>query len=177
MSALFLGSHLTSGKSTASNKNDVTNLWDDLSDEEKQLIQSSEMAKYILNYPKQGFSCAGSILSSSLKFLEKNEEISHAASSFGGGIGHGDLCGLFTGAHMAIGISAGIVHKDVKERQKYAKEVSAKFWDWWESKAPIHCKELRSQYDSAGFARMLQRVALQVEELIKPNLQEPKNTG
>jgi len=126
------------------------------------------MATDIVDYPRQGFSCAGSILSSALQYLRKANEISHAASSFGGGIGRSDLCGLFTGGHMAIGIAAGMIHKDVKPRQQYAREISHKYWDWWESLAPIHCKDLRPKYDKEGYTRMLQRVAVKVEELIKP---------
>lgn len=125
------------------------------------------MAADIVNYPKKGMNCSGSILSASLKYLGKNHEIAHAASSFGGGIGRADLCGLFTGGHMAIGVAAGMIHQDIKQRQKAAREISNQYWDWWESLAPIHCKDLRPQYDNEGYARMIQRVALKMEELIK----------
>jgi C_GCAxxG_C_C family probable redox protein len=170
LSGLFIGAHLISGSSSPLDDQNKKNLWDEFTDEEKISLQSSVMAADILDYPKQGFSCAGSILTCSLAFLGRYDEISHVASSFGGGIGRSDLCGLLTGGHMAIGVSAGMIHKDVKERQKYAREISNKYWDWWKSMAPIHCSELKPQYDREGYARMIQRVALKIEELIKPAL-------
>lgn len=171
-SGLFIGAHLLSRKGHSFDNHEKRNLWDEFTDEEKELIKSSAMAADILNYPKRGFSCAGSILSASLRFLGQSEEISHVASSFGGGIGRSDLCGLLTGGHMAIGVSAGMIHKEVRERQKYSREMSNKFWEWWESLAPIHCRELRPKYDKDGYSRMIQRVALKVEELIKPALSQ-----
>lgn len=171
-SCLFIGTHLITGSGYSLDNHNKRNLWDEFADEENKLIQSSVMATDILNYAEQGFSCAGSILSSSLIFLGKCDEISHVASSFGGGIGRSDLCGLLTGGHMAIGVSSGMIHKDVKSRQKYAREISNKFWDWWGSLAPIHCNELRKKYDKEGYSRMIQRVAIKVEELIKPALSQ-----
>ena len=170
ISGLFIGTHLISAKSYSANNQNKRNLWDEFTEDENKLIQASLMATDILNYPKQGFSCAGSIVSCSLTYLGKRDEISHVASSFGGGLGRSDLCGLLTGGHMAIGVASGMIYKDVKQRQKYSREISNKFWDWWESLAPIHCNELRPKYDKEGYARMIQRVALRVEELIKPAL-------
>jgi len=171
ISSLFIGTHLIAASGYPQNNN-KQNLWDEFTEEENQLIQSSSMATDILNYPKQGFNCAGSIIASALTYLGKSDEISHVTASFGGGIGRADLCGLLTGAHMAIGVASGLMHKDVKQRQKYAREISNKFWDWWEALAPIHCKELRPKYDQAGYSRMIQRVALKVAELIKPALSQ-----
>ena len=172
LSGLFVSTHLMTASGYTMENDTSSKLWDEFTEEENKQIQASEMATDILNYPKQGFSCAGSILSCSLKFLGKSEEISHVSSSFGGGIGRFDLCGLLTGGHMAIGVSSGIIHKDVKERQKYARTVSNMYWDWWELYAPIHCEQLRPSYDSEGYSRMIQRVALKVEELIKPSLSQ-----
>jgi len=171
LTGLFLGTAFLPQRGYSLDSDEKKNLWDEFSEEEKVLIQASLMATDILNYPGQGFSCAGSILASSLAFLGKSEEIVHVASSFGGGLGRSDLCGLLTGGHMAIGVSAGMIHKEVKERQNYARKVSNVYWDWWKSRAPIHCGDLRSKYDSEGYPRMLQRVALKVEELIHPALE------
>ncbi len=169
-SGLFIGTYLISGSDFRLGSQKKEELWGEFTEEEIKIIQTSEMAKNILNYPEQGFSCASSILSCSLKFLGKPQEISHTASSFGGGIGRSDLCGLLTGGHIAIGVSAGMIHSDVKQRQKYAREISNQYWDCWESIAPIHCKQLRSKYDREGYLRMLQRIAVKIEELIKPAL-------
>jgi hypothetical protein len=172
LSGIIVGIQLVTTSGYGRQENSSKKLWDEFSEDEKKQIQASVMAVDILNYPKQGFSCAGSILACSLKFLDKSEEISHVSSSFGGGIGRFDLCGLLTGGHMAIGVSAGMIHTDVKERQNYARTVSNKYWDWWESWAPKHCHQLRPRYDSEGYTRMIQRVALKVEELIKPALSQ-----
>ena len=167
-SGFFIGTYLISATGSKFDMKKRKKLWDEFSEEENKFVAKSEMAKDILNYPGQGFSCAGSILACAVKFLDKPQEISHAASSFGGGIGRSDLCGLLSGGHMAIGISAGMIHSEVKQRQKYAREISNQYWDWWESRAPIHCKELKTKYDREGYLRMIQRVALKIEELIKP---------
>lgn len=167
-SELFVGSCLLTGRSYFQSDDNKRHLWSQFSEEEKKLIEASSMANNILDYPEKGFSCASSILSSAITYLGKCDEISHTASSFGGGIGRGDLCGLLTGGHMAIGVCAGMIHNDIKQRQGYAREISNKYWDWWESLAPIHCKELHPKYDTDGFNRVLQRVAVKLEELIKP---------
>ena len=168
LSGLFISTQLLRDSSSFPMIDDKTNLWSLFTEEENKLIKSSSLAEDILHYPEQGLSCAGSVLTSALKYLGKGNEISHTASSFGGGIGRSDLCGLLTGGHMAIGVAAGMIHKDVKPRQQYAREISNQYWDWWESLAPIHCKDLRPKYDKEGYARMLQRVAVKVGELIKP---------
>ena len=110
-SGLFIGTHLISASSYAQENQYKKNLWEEFTDEENKLIQSSLMAGDILNYPEQGFNCAGSILACSLAFLGKSEDISHVASSFGGGLGRSDLCGLLTGGHMAIGVAAGMIQR------------------------------------------------------------------
>ncbi len=169
-SGLFVGAHLLSASRFPIDDQNELHLWDTFTDKEKESIEFSSMAADILNYPRQGFSCAGTIMYCALTFLGKSDEIGHAASSFGGGLGHSDLCGLLTGGHMAIGIAAGMIHEGVAQRQRYAREISNQYWDWWESLAPIHCSELRPKYDQEGYSRMIQRVALKVEELIKPML-------
>ncbi|MBN2029519.1 C_GCAxxG_C_C family protein [bacterium] len=169
-SGLFMGVHLLSASRFPIDDQNTLHLWDAFTDEEKKSIASSSMAVDILNYPGQGFSCARTIIYCALHFLGKSDEIGHAASSFGGGLGRSDLCGLLTGGHMAIGVAAGMIHEGVTQRQRYAREVSNQFWDWWEPLAPIHCRELKPKYDQEGYSRMIQRVALKVEELIKPAL-------
>jgi len=103
-----------------------------------------------------------------LKYLDLNDNISHTASSFGTGIGRADLCGLLTGGHMAVGAAAGIIHKKPKIRQIYAGNLSSQFRNWWMERAQIHCSKLRPHHDRAGYSRMIQRIALKIEELVGP---------
>lgn len=140
-----------------------------LTDEEKELIQKSVLAKDIENYAGKGYSCAESMLIVSLRFLEKPEECVHAAAAYGGGLGKGDLCGLLTGGMMGIGIAGGKMHKNRLLMKKTVRDLSNEFWAWWESWAPIHCRDLRKEYEGREeYIRMCKRVSVKLEELIKP---------
>jgi len=145
-------------------------LYDEFSDEEKSLIKSSKLAQEIVGVREEGNNCAESVLTAVVRVLDRPEEIAHVAAPFGGGIGRFDLCGLLTGGHMALGLAAGMVHSDSAKFKSLARELSAKYWKWWTAWAPIHCHELRPNYDSEGFERMLQRVAAKIEQLIEPAL-------
>ncbi len=142
-------------------------IWEEFSEEEKKKIKKSKMAANINKYRKANHSCASTILASTVEYLKLDQSYTDAAASYGGGIGKGDLCGFLTGAVMGLGLHAGKVKKGRKEIQSYSRKLSNKFWDWWTPLAPIHCSELRTKYDSEGFNRMMIRVAVKVEELMK----------
>jgi len=154
-------------------------IWKDFTEEEKELIAQSTMAQEIITYPPLGYNCAESLLIVSLKHLGKSEEIANIAAGFGGGIGHYDLCGLFTAGFMAIGISAGMIYTDHKEISSYVKNLSREYWNWWEERAPRHCHDLKPRYSwkSDNYHKMIQRVALKVEELINPALNMEQGEG
>ena len=137
--------------------------------EEKELMQKSVLARDIENYAGKGYSCAESMLIVSLRFLEKPEECVHAAAAYGGGLGKGDLCGLLTGCMMVIGFAGGQMHQNRLQMKKTVRDLSNEFWAWWESWAPIHCRDLRKDYEGREeYLRMCKRVAVKLEELIKP---------
>ncbi len=142
------------------------NLYDPLTKEEEKAASESAMVREIVTLPEKGFSCAGAILTASLKHMKKPEYIADAAAAFGGGMGHKDLCGLLTGGIMAIGVSAGRHYQERKKIKAYARQLTQEYWKWWESYGPLHCRQLRSQYDRQGFYNMLKRAALKIEELI-----------
>jgi len=107
----------------------------------------------------------------SLRYLGQPEEILNVAGGFGGGLGQGDLCGLLTGGMMAIGLSAGMIHKERSEFSRYGKKIYKEYWDWWVSCALLHCSELRPKIvrgESNLYISMCRRVAAKMEGLIKP---------
>jgi len=151
------------------NNKQKKNLFDPLSPEEEKIVNASEMAREIVTLPAKGFSCAGAILTSVLKYMDKPENIADAAAAFGGGMGQKDLCGFLTGGIMAIGIAAGMKHKGRKEIKAHARKLTEEFWTWWKSMAPLHCYELSPNYknNKEGFYNMAKRVAVKIESLIK----------
>jgi hypothetical protein len=126
------------------------------------------MAKDIENYAGKGYSCAESIYVVSLNALDRPEEWLHAAAVFGGGLGKRDLCGLLTGGMMAIGVAGGKLHPNRKDAKDWAREASSSYWDWWESMAPLHCRDLRTKYEGKDeYLRMCKRAAFKIEQLIE----------
>ena len=149
---------------------DKKNLWDKFTAEEKKLIEDSRMAKSIIEI--ESGSCAEKVLLTSLRFFDKPDELVCFAASFGGGIKHGDLCGMLTGGFMSIGLAADNLYKDDGKRSTFVREATREFLEWWEELAPCHCNELKPKYvgDSENFNRMLQRVALKLEDMLKPKV-------
>jgi len=142
------------------------------SPDEKIIIEKSVMAKDIDNFAGKGYSCAESILFVSLRYLDKPEEWGNAAAAFGGGLGKGDLCGLLTGSMMAIGIAGGKMYENRLIMKKEVRDASNTFWNWWESWAPIHCQDLRNEYEgSEAYLRMCKRVAVKLEQFMGPEVQ------
>ncbi|MFC2156707.1 C-GCAxxG-C-C family protein [Acidobacteriota bacterium] len=139
-----------------------------LSPEEKKQVQSSAMAQDLLDIFSQGYSCSESMLKVSLRHMEMNEDLVWAASGFGGGMYHKDLCGLLTGGFMAIGFAAGKLKLDREDAKKSCGESVNKYWDWWNSQTPLHCSEIRSKGTSSGVCQRLGQLAsVKVEELIQ----------
>lgn len=80
--------------------------------------------KEVLEQFRQGFDCSQVVL---MAFAEElgydEEELARVASAFGGGMMHGDTCGAFSGALMALGMQFG--HDSANEFEKKA-EISRK---------------------------------------------------
>ncbi|MFC2166632.1 C-GCAxxG-C-C family protein [Acidobacteriota bacterium] len=164
--ALVLGSHLFSGP-FPSKTQEKRVLPEELSPEEQKEVQSSVMAQDLLGFFGQGYSCAEAILRASLNRMKMNEDLVWAASGFGGGMYHTDLCGFLTGGFMAIGFLAGMLKMDRADAKKISEELVKKYWSWWRSQAPLHCSEIRSPETSAGVCRRIGQLAsVRVEELI-----------
>ena len=148
-------------------------LWDEFSADEKNRILNSKMAGIAMEI--EGGSCAEKVLLTTIRYFRKPDRFVSFASSFGGGIRKGDLCGMLTGGFMSIGFaSERLFRKDEEKRSLWAKEKTDEFWGWWLNRAPRHCNELRPYYanedrsvHTANFNRMLQRVALKLEEMFE----------
>ena len=145
----------------------IQGFWDEFSEEENQLIQNSKMAKDILSYR---LGCAESIFSASVKFLGQPEETAKVARCFNGGIGKKDLCGLLTGSFMSFGLASTMFPGTKEEISKQIRDTTQQYWEWWLARSPRHCHEMRPMYshDRENYKKMIQRVALKVEEFIKP---------
>jgi len=139
------------------------------SSEEKKIIGQSSMANNIESYLDKRYSCAEAIFSVSLEALGCPENWVHASASFGGGLGRGDLCGLLTGGMMAIGVAGGKLHQDRDAMKQWVRQKSDAYWAWWETWGPVHCRQLRTQYEGREeFLMMSQRVAAKMETIIQP---------
>jgi len=140
---------------------------DPFSEEERTKIAASAMAGDIEHYAGQGWNCAECVCITGLRYLERPEEEARPAMGFGGGLGHGELCGLLTGALMALGAAAGAKGGDRSVQRRRLRIASEDFWNWWTARAPLTCRELRPQYGNQDeFLRMAQRVATHLEGLI-----------
>jgi hypothetical protein len=127
------------------------------------------MAQDITNFVGHGYGCAECALIVGLRYLGEPEEKLASAAVFSGGFGKGDLCGFFTGSMMAIGIAARKLHADRSAMRAFANPRRDAFWDWWQSRGPLHCSDLRKLYDGQDqFVRMGQRAVAKLEELIAP---------
>ncbi len=143
--------------------------WSEYTPEEQATINRSVMAQDVPNYMGKGLGCAEICLAASCKFMGVQDEWLDAAAVFSGGMGKGDLCGLLTGGLMAIGIAAGRLHEARTELKQYARPLKDEYWDWWTSRGPLHCADLRTRYEGTEqFLRMTQRAAAKVEQLIEP---------
>jgi hypothetical protein len=148
-------------------------LREELSVEEKKLVEGSAMAQDVENYFGKDYSCAESLLLASLRFLGRPEDIFWAASGFGGGIYHRDLCGFLTSGVMALGLSAGMIKKERKESKDECVRAIKQYWEWWSSLAPLHCSEIRKEGTSSNVCRCLGLLSsAKIEELIKKQVNE-----
>ncbi len=155
---------------------DEKKLWDEFSADEKNRILKSKMARIAMEI--EGGSCAEKVLLTTIRYFKKPDRFVSFASSFGGGIRKGDLCGMLTGGFMSIGFaSERLIRKDEEKRSLWVREKTDEFWEWWLNRAPRHCNELRPCYanedrsiHTANFNRMLQRVALKLEEMFEAQM-------
>lgn len=166
-STLLLGSRLGSVEPYIQAPHTIQELKDELTPEELKWVEKSSLAKDLMNYFGEEYSCAESLWMVSLRFLKKQGELVWVASGFGGGLYHRDLCGFLTGGIMAIGLSAGMLRKERKEAKNDVKQMVKEYWKWWKSVAPLHCSEIRKEETTRNVCiRLGQLAAAKTEELI-----------
>jgi hypothetical protein len=145
-----------------------TELKEVLTPEEMKWVENSSMAKDLPNYFGEGYSCAESLFTVSLRFLKKSEELVWVAAGFGGGMYHKDLCGFLTAGIMAIGLSSGMLNKERQEAKDHCGEQVKEYWKWWQSKSPLRCADIRTEGTSSSICRRLGQIAAaKTEDLIK----------
>jgi hypothetical protein len=148
---------------------DKAGFWSEFTSEERRTVDASVMAQDMTNFAGHGFGCAECALGVGLNYLSEPQERLGAAAVFSGGFGKGDLCGFFTGSMMAIGIAARKLHDDRTAMREFANPRRDEFYEWWQSRGPLHCSDLRELYSGGDqFLRMGQRAAAKLEELIAP---------
>jgi hypothetical protein len=140
-----------------------------LSSDEKEWVDSSTMAKDLGNYFGKGFSCAESLLMVSLRYLGKPEEWVWAAAGFGGGMYKRNLCGFLTAGVMSLGCGSSLLDMPRKEAKARCGEMVKDYWDWWESQAPYHCSQIRTQETTSTVCLNLGLLsAAKIEEMLAP---------
>lgn len=143
-------------------------LKEELTPDELKRVEQSAMAKDLPNYFGKGYSCAESLLMVSLRFLKMPEELVWVAAGFGGGMSHKDLCGFLTSGIMAIGLSSGKLNEERKGAKDNCSIRVKEYWKWWQTMAPLHCAEIRTEGTSSAVCRRLGQIAAaKIEELIK----------
>lgn len=148
---------------------DKQGFWSEFTPEEQRVINASVMAQDMRNFAGHGYGCAECALGVGLNYLGEPQQQLGAAAVFSGGFGKGDLCGFFTGSMMSIGIAARKLHEDRSAMRAFANPRRDEYYDWWVSRGPLHCSDLRELYDGSDqFLRMGQRAVAKLEELIAP---------
>lgn len=143
---------------------------DEFSPKELQQVKESALAQDLRNYFGKGYSCAEAILMVSLHHLQEPEELVWAAAGFGGGIKQKDLCGFLTGGVMALGIAAKKTGKDREESLDWCGSAVKDFWQWWQTKAPLHCEHIRVPGASASRCMNLGlRTSVKLEQILSVN--------
>ncbi len=143
-------------------------LSEELSRAELETVNRSAMAKDLDNFWGKGYSCAESGLVVALRFIKKPEDLVWAATGFGGGMGHQDLCGFLTAGIMAIGLQAGTLEIDRKEAKNRCSRNVNDYWNWWSSMAPLRCSNIREGHKDFKVCERLGKLAsVKLEELLK----------
>jgi len=143
--------------------------WAPFTPEEQQAVDASVMAQDITNFVGHGYGCAECAYIVGLRYLGEPEERLSAAGVFSGGFSQGDLCGFVTGSMMTIGVAAGKLHEDRQAMRAFSRPLAKEYWEWWESRGPLHCSDLRELYSGGeDFLRMGQRTVTKLEELVAP---------
>ncbi len=112
----------------------------DSSNDKKEI----SIVEYLSKLRKEGgYSCSECMFLSILKYLNKPEELVCIASGFGGGIKMKDLCGLYTGGVMGIGLFCGKVSTGDKEAGRKCTKLTMEYTKWWRENFPLYCRDIK----------------------------------
>jgi hypothetical protein len=154
---------------TAASVQEKPGFWAPFTLEEQKAVDASVMAQDVLNYAGHGYGCAECSYMVGLRYMGEPEERLSAAGVLSGGFSQGDLCGFLTGSMLAIGVAAGKLHKDRESMRAFSRPLAKEYWEWWESRGPLHCSDLRELYaGDEEFFRVGQRAVAKLEDLIAP---------
>ena len=166
-SSLLVSSRLFGWDNILQHPQPVPELEEELTQREVEWIKKSSMAKDMANFFGKGYSCAESLFMVALRHMKKPKELVWAASGFGGGMYHRNLCGFLTAGIMSIGVRAGMLETERKEAKEQCKQWVKAYWEWWTSLAPLDCSEIRTEGTSSKVCRRLgQLAAAKTQELI-----------
>ena len=109
------------------------------------------MENKALNYYKNGYNCAQSILKAcndDLKLTENENELLKAAMGLGTGMFIGETCGAVTGAIMAHSLKLGSCEAaDRENMRKVFKQIKIFETIFKEKNCSMNCKELKTVYN------------------------------
>lgn len=108
------------------------------------------MENKALNYYRNGFNCAQSVLKAcneELNLTENENEILKASMGLGTGMFVGETCGAVTGAIMALSLKLGSSEASDRENmRKVFKQIKIFETNFKEKNCTMNCKELKTVY-------------------------------
>lgn len=108
------------------------------------------MENKALNYYRNGFNCAQSVLKAcneELNLTENENELLKAAMGLGTGMFVGETCGAVTGAIMALSLKLGSSEASDRENmRKVFKQIKIFETNFKEKNCTMNCKELKTVY-------------------------------
>lgn len=105
------------------------------------MSEKTEIACRLFN---SGFNCAQAVVGAFSPVEEGQAElVLKLASSFGGGMRCGEVCGAVTGALMVLGLREGQYVADDLDAKKKSAELTSRFMEeYYSRKGALLCREL-----------------------------------
>lgn len=139
---------------------------------------NEEIAKLAKEYHmSKGYMCSEAVVRAINEGMELNLplEVLSSASSFGGGMGGGCLCGALSGGQLVLGAVIG--RTSVLENPSRIKIASAELYDYFKSynKATC-CRVLTAKFDKSKgehkphCAKLVMMVSEKVSEILEKNI-------
>ena len=169
-SSLLAGYHLLGSPGIFPMNEQKQDMKEDITPQEMKKIKQSSIAGHVKGFFNDSteYSCAESLLLSFLRYQKKPEGLVWAAAGFGGGLGQRDLCGFLTGGAMSIGLAAEDLNLEREDAKIWCKNKVKAYWEWWQTEAPLHCKDvLKLAAGRNVCSRLGLLAAVELEELLK----------